>query len=137
MTAKRFTTRKPVSTRSRFSIRRRTKSSRKFRPAHRRTSPVTIEARPSESASSRGPASFCCSTRRTNAAVRSVAVGKQPHWVATAGDGKKAYVTNEGSNDVTIVDLATGKTTTDRGGQRAAQGRRAGRRGECREGNVG
>ncbi len=48
----------------------------------------------------------------TNAAVKSVAVGKQPHWVAMAGDGKTAYVTNEGSNDLSVVDLATGGTTT-------------------------
>jgi YVTN family beta-propeller protein len=46
----------------------------------------------------------------TNTPVRNVAVGKQPHWAATSGDGKTAYVTNEGSNDFTIVDLATGKT---------------------------
>ena len=59
-----------------------------------------------------GPGELLLFNPATNAAVRSVAVGKQPHWVATAGDGKKAYVTNEGSNDVTIVDLATGKTTT-------------------------
>ncbi len=59
-----------------------------------------------------GPGELLLFNPTTNAAVRSVAVGKQPHWVATAGDGKKAYVTNEGSNDVTIVDLATGKTTT-------------------------
>ena len=59
-----------------------------------------------------GPGELLLFNPTTNAAVRSVAVGKQPHWVATGGDGKKAYVTNEGSNDVTIVDLATGKTTT-------------------------
>jgi YVTN family beta-propeller protein len=52
----------------------------------------------------------------TNRPVRSIAVGKQPHWVAVSGDGKTAYVTNEGSNDVSIVELATGKTaTTDAG----------------------
>ena len=43
--------------------------------------------------------------------VRSVAVGKQPHWQAS-GDGKTVYVTNEGSNDVSVVDLAGGPTTT-------------------------
>lgn len=59
-----------------------------------------------------GPSELLLFNPATNAAVRSVAVGKQPHWVATAGDGKSAYVTNEGSNDVTVVDLATGKTTT-------------------------
>jgi len=47
----------------------------------------------------------------TNKIVRAVAVGKQPHWQAS-NDGKKVYVTNEGSNDVTAVDLGTGETTT-------------------------
>ena len=48
----------------------------------------------------------------TNLPLRAIAVGKQPHWVAASADGKKAYVTNEGSNDVTVVDLATGTTAT-------------------------
>jgi YVTN family beta-propeller protein len=59
-----------------------------------------------------GPSELLLFNPATNAAVRSVAVGKQPHWVATGSDGKKAYVTNEGSNDFTVVDLATGQTTT-------------------------
>lgn len=59
-----------------------------------------------------GPGELLLFNPTTHAVVRSVAVGKQPHWVATTGDGKKAYVTNEGSNDVTVVDLATGKTTS-------------------------
>jgi YVTN family beta-propeller protein len=46
----------------------------------------------------------------TNKPVRAIAVGKQPHWQAS-NDGKTVYVTNEGSNDVTAVDLATGKTS--------------------------
>ncbi|WP_254068094.1 cytochrome D1 domain-containing protein [Acidovorax sp. SRB_14] len=45
----------------------------------------------------------------TNKSVRSIAVGKQPHWQASV-DGKTVYVTNEGSNDVSAVDLATGQT---------------------------
>jgi YVTN family beta-propeller protein len=32
--------------------------------------------------------------------------------VAGVGDGKTVWVTNEGSNDVTAVDLASGRTTT-------------------------
>jgi YVTN family beta-propeller protein len=56
-----------------------------------------------------GPGELTLFNPATNAVVRSVAVGKQPHWVAS-GDGKSAYVTNEGSNDVTVVDLATGQT---------------------------
>jgi YVTN family beta-propeller protein len=59
-----------------------------------------------------GPGELLLFNPVTNAAVRSVVVGKQPHWVATTGDGKRAYVTNEGSNDLTVVDLATGQTTT-------------------------
>ena len=43
---------------------------------------------------------------------RAIAVGKQPHWMAATGDGKTIYVTNEGSNDVTVVDLTNGQTKT-------------------------
>jgi len=49
--------------------------------------------------------------RTTNKPVRAIAVGKQPHWQASA-DGKIVYVTNEGSNDVTVVDLDSGRTAT-------------------------
>jgi YVTN family beta-propeller protein len=34
-----------------------------------------------------------------------VGVGKTPHWVAATFDARTAYVTNEGSNDVSVVDL--------------------------------
>src|SRR6266853_1773062 len=47
----------------------------------------------------------------TKKQVRAIAVGNQPHW-QTSNDGKKVYVTNEGSNDVTVVDLGTGQKTT-------------------------
>jgi amicyanin len=47
-----------------------------------------------------------------NKPVRSIAVGKQPHWLALSGDHNTAYVTNEGSNDLSIVDIASGKTET-------------------------
>jgi len=57
-----------------------------------------------------GPGELTLFNPVTNAVIRSIAVGKQPHWVAASGDGKSAYVTNEGSNDVTVVDLATGQT---------------------------
>jgi len=43
--------------------------------------------------------------------VRTIAVGSQPHWQAS-NDGKKVYVTNEGSNNVTVVDLRSGQKTT-------------------------
>jgi YVTN family beta-propeller protein len=59
-----------------------------------------------------GPGELMLFDPATNLPLRSVSVGKQPHWVAAAGDGKSVYVTNEGSNDVTIVDLASGQTRT-------------------------
>jgi YVTN family beta-propeller protein len=59
-----------------------------------------------------GPGELLLFDPVTNTPARSVAVGKQPHWATASGDGKKAYVTNEGSNDVTVVDLASGQTKT-------------------------
>ncbi|MGH8616323.1 MAG: cytochrome D1 domain-containing protein [Burkholderiales bacterium] len=59
-----------------------------------------------------GPGELFLFDPAKNIALRSIAVGKQPHWVAASGDGRQAYVTNEGSNDLTVVDLATGRTTT-------------------------
>jgi YVTN family beta-propeller protein len=59
-----------------------------------------------------GPGELLLFDPATNKPARSIAVGKQPHWATASGDGKKAYVTNEGSNDFTVVDLATGQTTT-------------------------
>jgi YVTN family beta-propeller protein len=59
-----------------------------------------------------GPGELSLFDPATNKPTRNVAVGKQPHWAATSGDGKTTYVTNEGSNDVTVVDLATGRTET-------------------------
>ena len=48
----------------------------------------------------------------TNRPTHNIAVGKQPHWATTSDDGKTTYVTNEGSNDVTVVDLPSGRTAT-------------------------
>ncbi len=59
-----------------------------------------------------GPGQLLLFDPATNKPARSVAVGKQPHWATISGDGKTAYVTNEGSNDLTIVDLANGGTRT-------------------------
>ena len=59
-----------------------------------------------------GPSELLLFDPATNKPARSVAVGKQPHWATVSGDGKTAYVTNEGSNDVTIVDLINGQTAT-------------------------
>ncbi len=58
-----------------------------------------------------GPGELQLFDPSTNRQIRSIAVGKQPHWQAS-NDGKKVYVTNEGSNDVTVVDIGTGQTTT-------------------------
>ena len=57
-----------------------------------------------------GPGEVLLFDPATNTAVRSITVGKQPHWLALAGDATTAYVTNEGSNDVSIVNLSTGQT---------------------------
>ncbi len=59
-----------------------------------------------------GPGELLLFDPATNKPLRAIAVGKQPHWVAASADGRKAYVTNEGSNDVTVVDLVAGTTAT-------------------------
>ena len=84
-----------------------------------------------------GPGELLLFNPATNSPVRTVTVGKQPHWVATIGDGKKAYVTNEGSNDVTVVDLATGQTYEHRSRERATQGCRPANRNNPIEGKLG
>jgi YVTN family beta-propeller protein len=64
-----------------------------------------------------GPGEVLLSDPATNKPVRSIAVGKQPHWLARSDDGKTAYVTNEGSNDVSVVDIASAKSTSIAVGQ--------------------
>jgi YVTN family beta-propeller protein len=59
-----------------------------------------------------GPSELLLFDPVANIPVRSIGVGKQPHWVTVSGDGKTAYVSNEGSNDVSVVDLASGKVKT-------------------------
>lgn len=59
-----------------------------------------------------GPGELTLFDPQTNKVTRSIAVGKQPHWAAVSDDGKTAFVTNEGSNDLTMINLADGKTTT-------------------------
>jgi YVTN family beta-propeller protein len=59
-----------------------------------------------------GPGELLVFDPATHQPERRVTVGKQPHWAAVSGDGTTAYVTNEGSNDVTVVELATGRTAT-------------------------
>ncbi len=59
-----------------------------------------------------GPGELFLFDPQTNKPVRSIKVGLQPHWLAVSGDGKTAYVTNEGSNTLSVVDIAGGKTST-------------------------
>jgi len=59
-----------------------------------------------------GPGELLLFDPQTHVSLHSVAVGKQPHWVATTSDGHNAYVTNEGGNSVTVVDLETKQTNT-------------------------
>ena len=59
-----------------------------------------------------GPGELQLFDPATNAPVRAIAVGKQPHWVDASADGAKVYVTNEGGNSVTVIDLATDRTET-------------------------
>src|SRR5262250_229355 len=54
---------------------------------------------------------FVFELRARRDAMRTISVGKQPHWEASV-DGKTVYVTNEGSSDVSIVDLPTGNVTS-------------------------
>jgi len=58
-----------------------------------------------------GPGEVLLFDPTTKREARRIAVGKQPHWLALSGDGKTAYVTNEGSNNVSVVDVAGGNTT--------------------------
>lgn len=57
-----------------------------------------------------GPGELLLFDPATNTPLRAITVGKQPHWMAATPDGKQVFVTNEGSNDVTVVDLASGTT---------------------------
>jgi len=59
-----------------------------------------------------GPGELLLFDPATNQPVRSIAVGKQPNWAAMSTDGKTAYVTNEGSNSLSIIDLTSGATRT-------------------------
>ena len=59
-----------------------------------------------------GPGELAQFDPQTNKVTRSITVGKQPHWATVSDDGKTAFVTNEGSNDLTMINLADGKTTT-------------------------
>jgi YVTN family beta-propeller protein len=47
----------------------------------------------------------------TSSVVANVPTGPMAHWITLTTDGSLAYVTNEGANDVSVVDLATRKVT--------------------------
>lgn len=47
----------------------------------------------------------------TSTVVAAVPTGKLAHWITLASDGATAYVTNEGDNDVVVVDLAERRVT--------------------------
>ncbi len=59
-----------------------------------------------------GPGELLLFDPKTDTAVRSIKVGDSPHWLALSADGKTGYVTNEASNTLSIVDIASGKATT-------------------------
>ena len=40
-----------------------------------------------------------------------IKVGDQPHWLAVSTDGKTAFVTNEASNTISVIDIKSGKVT--------------------------
>lgn len=59
-----------------------------------------------------GPGEVMLFDPAARTSVRSIGVGKQPHWLDLSADGKKLWVSNEGSNDVSVVDLAGGPMHT-------------------------
>jgi YVTN family beta-propeller protein len=59
-----------------------------------------------------GPGELDLFDPASNAATGTVKVGTMPHWIAATSDNHFAYVTNEKSNDVSVVDLTSSKVTT-------------------------
>jgi YVTN family beta-propeller protein len=59
-----------------------------------------------------GPGELLLFNPQTNQPVHSIKVGAQPHWLALSADGTTAYVTNEGTNTLSVIDMASGKVTT-------------------------
>ena len=47
-----------------------------------------------------------------NQVVKTFQTGKNPHWIASGREGRIAYITNEGANSVSIIDLGTGYAKT-------------------------
>jgi YVTN family beta-propeller protein len=64
---------------------------------------------------SQGPGTldlFDPATLKPTTPTSSIKVGAMPHWIATTSDSRWAYVTNESSNDVSVVDLQSRSVTT-------------------------
>jgi YVTN family beta-propeller protein len=59
-----------------------------------------------------GPGQVLFFDPATNQPVKTVTVGKQPHWMGLSADAKTAYVTNEGDGTISVIDLASGTTTS-------------------------
>ena len=57
-----------------------------------------------------GPGELQLFDPASNLPTRAIAVGKQPHWVDATVDGAQLYVSNEGSNSVTVIDLPSAQT---------------------------
>ena len=53
-----------------------------------------------------GPGTLDLFDPATYTATGSIKVGTMPHWIGVTSDSRWAYVTNENSNDVSVVDLA-------------------------------
>ena len=111
----------------RCSIRRRTRSSRRFPTGASPHIANSSAVRPAGTAVVQGPGELLLFDPETNAPLRSIAVGKQPHWDGDRGRQDQSTSPTKAANDFSIVDLATGKVTSDPRGQGAAQGRRAAR----------
>src|SRR5205814_7923254 len=64
-----------------------------------------------------GPGELDLFNPDTYATTGTVKVGTMPHWIAATSDNHFAYVTNEKSNDISVVDLSsnTVKTTIPAG----------------------
>jgi YVTN family beta-propeller protein len=60
---------------------------------------------------SQGPGTLDLFDPTTFVATGSIKVGTMPHWIGVTSDSRWAYVTNESSNDVSVVDLAEQKVT--------------------------
>jgi len=57
----------------------------------------------------RGPGQLAIVAGDEDQVVTDVKVGDMPHWIATTADNKLAYVTNENSNEISVVDIEAGK----------------------------